>query len=344
MLEILTIEQSNKWDEIVKSFEDYDVYYLSGYVKAFQIHGDGEPLLFHYEDSNCRGINVVMKRDIAFDIHFKGILEPNKYFDFATPYGYGGWLIEGEQTQGLFNEYEKWCLEHNVVSEFVRYHPVLKNHVYSEKAYEVIPLGETVAIDTTNKELIWANFNPKNRNVIRKAINSGVEIKYGFSDELFDTFISIYNGTMDKDNADSYYYFQKEFYDSVRNDLKDNATIFYAELKGTIVAASIMIFANGRLNYHLSGSLREYQNLAPSNLMLWKAAEWGNEKGCLTFHLGGGVGSTEDSLFRFKKAFYRGDLCRYYIGKKIYNLKVYDLLINKRNSLKREQFFPRYRG
>ena len=74
MLKVLAIKQSKKWDKIVKTFKDYDVYYLSGYVKAFQIHGDGEPLLFYYEDGNCRGINVVMKRDISFDIHFKGIL------------------------------------------------------------------------------------------------------------------------------------------------------------------------------------------------------------------------------------------------------------------------------
>lgn len=344
MLKVLTIEQSTNWDEIVTTFKDYDVYYLSGYVKAFQIHGDGEPLLFYYEDGNCKGINVVMKRDIASDVNFKGILEPNKYFDFATPYGYGGWLIEGEQTQELFNEYEKWCLGHNIVSEFVRYHPVLKNHVYSEKAYEVIPLGETVAIDTTDKELIWANFNPKNRNVIRKAINNGIEIKHGSSEELFDTFMSIYNGTMDKDNADSYYYFKKEFYDSVRNDLNDNVTLFYAELNGIIIAASIILFANGKLNYHLSGSLREYQNLAPSNLMLWKAAEWGNENGCATFHLGGGVGSSEDSLFKFKKAFYRGELCRYHIGKKIFSNLLYKRLIEKRKGSLNNTFFPEYRG
>ena len=344
MLQVFTIKNSNEWDGIVKTFKDYDVYYLSGYVKAFQIHGDGEPLLFYYEDNNCRGINVVMKRDIAFDVHFKGILEPNKYFDFATPYGYGGWLIEGEQTQKLFNEYEKWCFENNIISEFVRFHPVLKNHVYSEKAYEVIPLGETVAIDTTCKELIWTNFNPKNRNVIRKAINSGIEIKYGYSEELFDTFMSIYNGTMDKDNANPYYYFKKEFYDSVRNDLKHNATVFYAELNGKVIAASIMIFANGRLNYHLSGSLREYQSLAPSNLMLWKAAEWGNENGCATFHLGGGVGSADDGLFKFKRAFYRGELYRYQIGKKIFNRKIYQQLVLLRKAADKDSFFPEYRG
>ena len=208
MLDVLTIEQSNKWDEIVKGFTDYDVYYLSGYVRAFQIHGDGEPLLFYYQDANCKGINVVMKRDIASDVHFKELIKPNEYFDFATPYGYGGWLIEGTDVQNLFDTYEEWCIEHRIVSEFVRFHPVLKNHIFSEKAYDVVALGETVAVDIKDKELIWANFNPKNRNVIRKAVNNGVEIKHGFSEELFNSFISIYNGTIDTDNDDYYYYFK----------------------------------------------------------------------------------------------------------------------------------------
>lgn len=344
MLSVITIDQNNKWDEIVNSFKDYDVYYLSGYVKAFQIHGDGEPLLFFYEDDKCRGINVVMKRDIALDKHFVGKLEPNTFFDFATPYGYGGWIIEGKDYKELFDDYEKWCIEHNIISEFVRFHPVIKNHVYSEKHYDVIPLGETVAIDTTDKELIWANFNPKNRNVIRKAINSGIEIKQGLSEELFNRFIEIYNRTMDKDNADDYYYFKKSFYKSILKDLKDNATIFYAELNGLIIAISIMIFANGRLNYHLSGSLRDYQNLAPSNLLLWKAAEWGNDINCKTFHLGGGVGSGEDSLFKFKRAFYRGDLFRYHIGKKIFNQKLYDKIMSFRTEIGNSSFFPGYRG
>ena len=52
MLSTYTLEDSDTWDKIVKSFKDYDVYWLSGYVKAFKIHGDGEPLLFFYEKGN----------------------------------------------------------------------------------------------------------------------------------------------------------------------------------------------------------------------------------------------------------------------------------------------------
>ena len=71
-LEVYTLEQSEQWDAIVRSFNEHDVYWLSGYVRAFEIHGDGKPLLFYYNSGDTRGINVVMKRDIAFDAHFKG--------------------------------------------------------------------------------------------------------------------------------------------------------------------------------------------------------------------------------------------------------------------------------
>ena len=151
---------------------------------------------------------------------------------------------------------------------------------------------------------------------------------------------------MAHDNAVDYYYFSSDFYKSVCYDLPENAQIFYAVAEdGTVVSSSIMIVANGRLNYHLSGSKIEYRNLAPSNLLLYKAALWGAANGCKTFHLGGGVGSGEDSLFHFKRAFYRGDLNRFYIGKKIFNNSVYEELVSMRSDIPvGSGFFPKYRA
>jgi len=46
MVLLVNIDDNEKWDNTVKGFENFDVYYLSGYVKAFHAHGDGEPKLF----------------------------------------------------------------------------------------------------------------------------------------------------------------------------------------------------------------------------------------------------------------------------------------------------------
>jgi len=346
MLKVYTLVEAKKWDEIVRSFENFDVYYLSGYVKAFKLHGDGEPMLIYYENDSLRGINVVMKRDISNCEYFKDTIPENTYFDLATPYGYGGWLIEGDfaNKQMVFAEYESWCIKNNIVSEFVRFHPVLENADFSRENYEVIDLGNTVCLDISNPEVIWANITSKNRNVIRKAEKSGVEIHISQKQEIYENFTEIYNKTMQHDNADDYYYFAKEFYESIRKDLCDNAKVFYAELEGKIIAASIILIENGKLNYHLSGSVFEYRNFAPSNLLLYKAALWGCENGCKTFHLGGGVGSGEDSLFKFKKSFYRNDdLKQFSIGKKIFMKKEYDWLLHLRGEIE-SNFFPKYRA
>lgn len=344
MLSVYTIDNGEEWDTIVRSFSNYDVYYLSGYVKAFQIHGDGTPLLIYFEKDRTKGINVVMKRDIAKDVHFAGRLQEGTLFDFTTPYGYGGWLIEGTDIYSLEEEYSKWCRREGIISEFVRYSPTLGNHKCGEWMYKVIPLGETITMDLSSRECIWRNITSKNRNMIRKAIKNNVQIYNGRYPDILTCFHEIYDSTMNKDHAEKYYYFEDAFYESILNDLAENAEVFYAELDGTVIAAAIMIGANGRLNYHLSGSVKEYSGFAATNLLLYKTALWGFEHGYKTFHLGGGVGSGEDSLFQFKKSFYRGELTRFHIGKKIFVDSKYNELISMRDDISETAFFPTYRA
>ena len=337
------MSQAKEWDELVSSFANYDVYYLSGYVKAFQIHGDGEPQLFYYNENGLRGIYVYMKRKTAIE----GV------YDSITPYGYGGFLLEGDESEenikSLWKAYVEKMKSENIVDNFVRYHPVLANAVPMKTCSDVIDLGKTVSMDLTSEEVIWKNIHSKNRNMIRKAEKNGIVIKHGQGLELFDDFIKIYNATMDKDNAEPYYYFKPEFYKSIHEDLKDNYEMFWAEYDGKIIAMSIMIYANGRLNYHLSGSDLQYRNLAPSNLLLYKAAMWGMEKGMKTFHLGGGVGSGEDNLYKFKITFNRFSDCQFSIAKHIFDNEKYDELVAERASRdagfdKQSKFFPLYRS
>ena len=344
MLKVYTIENSIEWDAVVCSFREYDTYWLSGYVKAFQLHGDGEPMLFYYEDKQIRGINVVMKRDVAELSAFEGRLPQNEYYDICSPYGYGGWLIEGTQTEELYRAYESWCTKNNIICEFVRFHPILENQKFCTEAYDIVPLGKTVALDLSSPEVIWSNITSKNRNMIRKAQKNGICIYSGRYPQIFKEFRTIYNSTMDKDKAVAYYYFGEAFYESILNDLPHNAQVFYAVYEDKIIAASIMLAANGRMNYHLSGSLREYAHLAPTNLLLYEAAMWGWANGCKTLYLGGGVGSGEDSLYKFKKAFYRlDDVKRFHIGKKVFLPEKYNQLVQMRETAD-SSFFPKYRA
>ncbi|MGB5824674.1 MAG: GNAT family N-acetyltransferase [Proteocatella sp.] len=345
--QVITIEESYKWDRIVKSFNNYDVYYLSGYIKSFQLHGDGEPLLLYFENKNTKAMNVVMKRDIAKYKHFVGKLEEKLYFDLSTPYGYGGFVIEGDDFQGLNKAYTNYCTDNNIVSEFVRFHPLLENWKKLNSLYEIIHLGETVCLDTTSQEVIWSNISSKNRNMIRKAKKSGLKTYWCRDEKIIDSFIEIYNDTMDKDFADSYYYFNKDFYLSILNDLKYHAIWFYTELDGEIAAISIFMFCNGNMHYHLSASRKEYQKMAPTNLLLYEASSWACENGYTRMHLGGGLGSEHDNLYKFKKAFNKEKDTEFHIGKKIFENELYQKLVDVRmqddNYDEKTSFFPSYR-
>ena len=341
-LKVYTLKD-DQWDTIVRSFKDHDVYYLSAYLRSLEINGDGEALLFYYEGKDCRGINVVLKRDIASCEHFKGILEEGRYYDFTTPYGYGGWIIEGEKKEELFAEYEDWCKENGIVSEFVRFHPLIENHFSAHDSYEVIPLGQVIAMDLTDEDTMMMNMSSRNRNKVRKAAKTGVTVDCCHREKL-DEFIMIYEETMRRDNAEAYYFFNRDYYDCLFDGLQDHIRIFFAQLDGKILSSCIVFLENERMSYHLAGSTKTSGNIYETNLLIYKTAEWGCRNGYRSFLLGGGVGSHEDYLYQFKRGFDDKHSYQFYIGKKIYLKEVYDRLVSERKQIGNPGFFPVYRG
>ena len=340
------------WDDLVISFPDYDVYYLKGYVTAFQIHGDGLPFLVYFERENLRALKVVMMRDISLCSFFSGKISPNTYFDLITPYGYGGFIFDGEISpigiEELWKAYILLLNEKGIVSDFTRFHPLLRNAEPLRLCSNVIDIGPTISMDLSSKDVIYENLLRNNRNKIRKAQKSGVVINHGHDPVLWDSFIPIYEMTMDKDNAVPYYYFKRDFFESIQKDLAGRYEMFYALLDNKIIAMAIMLYANGKMHYHLSGSDIEYRNFAPTNLLLFEAACWGCDKGLKTLHLGGGVGAGDDSLYKFKEGFNKKSNNMFSIGKSVVNQKVYDYLVDIRKKGDPDfnvdsSFFPLYR-
>lgn len=351
MIEIIPIEETEKWDSHIKTIPAHDIYYLSGYVKAFQIHGDGHPVLVWWTYKGLRAACVLMIRDISDDIHFAE-LEKNRFFDAITPYGYGGFIFNrqplAQEMDILKDEFNMVLKENNIISVFFRFHPILKNSDNSKMLCEVIDLGKTISIDLKDEETIWNNLISKNRNVIRKAEKMGVQIHQGKGKELLRKFKQIYDETMRSDNANEYYFFNDAFYNSIAESLTGNYEIFYATLNDEIISMAIILFENDQVHYHLSGSKREYRSYAPSNLLLYRVSLWGYENGYKSFHLGGGVGSGEDPLYKFKAAFNRNSNNQFSVGKLIVDNDTYHKLVKLRANESdfniSSNFFPLYRS
>lgn len=352
MLRIYNIAEAQDWDKTVESFLNYDIYYLSGYLKAFEIHGDGDPILVYYEGDGLRGMCAFMLRDIAAIDWMEGI-EKGQYFDAVTPYGYGGWLMDGdcseEKLNGFWKEYEAFMKSQKIVCAFIRWCPWLKNQETMRGRSNIIDLGNTIFIDTTAVDGIMENIKSKDRSTIRKAVKNGITVELSDNPSLFKEFIEIYNGTMFKDNAEEYYFFKEEFYDSIIKELDGKWLMATAKLEGKVIAMSIMLFCNGRVHYHLSGSILEYRRLNATNLILYETAKYGAEHGYKIFHLGGGVSSGEDPLYKFKKSFNKDGDLQFSISKDMFDQQTYDMLVEmrKKNDAtfnSESRFFPLYRA
>lgn len=344
MYSVISNEQNNEWDNIVKSFNGYDVNYLSGYAKAFQLQGEGEPLLFYYNDGSTRAINVVMKRDIADTKQFNDIFPLDTYFDLSTPYGYGGFLIEGPNYIAVNEAYETYCRENGFVCEFVRFH--LLNNYESHFNGSTESVSRNVIRDLEMPlEDMFMDFEHKVRKSIKKANRAGLEIVIDVTGARLDEFLDIYYNTMSRSNANENFYFPREFFETL-NEMNGNYVYLHALYEGEIISTELVLYGIENCYSFLGGTNKDYFHLNANNFLKYEIIKWAKEKRLKRFILGGGYGA-DDGIFKYKKSFAPNGIYDFYIGKKIFDEAKYNELLEIRkqdeNYDSNTLFFPKYR-
>lgn len=322
-----------------------DLYFDENYAKLYEKVENGKVEKFEIENEDGKITNLFIKREIPIDI------DGQKYYDLVTPYGYGGPVINyctGDKPKLLKKyeeEFEKYCKANNVVSEFVRFHPLVKNYVDFEKIYNPIYMRKTLVTNLKDYEdPIQSQFGKSCRKNIRQAINKGICYKVTEKPENIDVFKEIYYSTMDRNNATEYYYFDDEYFAAILENLRENTILVEAIFEGKTIAAGLYFVYDKIIHIHLSGTLTEFLYLSPAYILRYAVTLWGKENGYDLIHHGGGrSNSEEDSLYLFKKNFAKLEDEDFYIGKKIWNQDIYEKMCEEKNVDKNEAFFPAYR-
>lgn len=343
--EVININESERWDSLVRSFESYDVYYLSGYAKAFQLHGDGEPILFYYDDGSTRAVNVVMKRDIAELDYFKDELPSNTWFDITSPYGYGGFCIDGQDYESVNKAYDSYFIENRFVSEFVRFNLFSGYQSY----YSAVTVSNTHNVVRSLEmplDEMKMDFEHKVRKNLKKADTSGLEIEIDTTGQRLDDFLKIYYGTMERTDANNNFYFKRQFFLEL-NKMESNYVYIHVLHDGKIISTELILYGTENCYSFLGGTDSDYFNFRPNDFLKFEIIKWAKEKGLKRFILGGGYGD-DDGIFRYKKSFAPNGIYDFYIGKKIFNKKKYEELVKIRENSEdfdnSTNFFPKYRG
>lgn len=335
MLRIIS-EDKKTWNTVIQSFRDWDIYYLFEYCELMKNHGDGDPLLIYYEGDSLRLCYPVLKSDIAYEQAFRGEIEAGSAFDIATPYGYGGPLFEGSKNENdmeaFFRELNNYCIENNIVSQFIRFNPLSENHKVFEGYSNIKTIKKTIRVDLSSIQVINGNMTGKNRNMIRKAEKNNITVTYDKGENI-RTFIDIYRETMERNSAAEYYSFSDEYFHDLIHKLSSNCAVFYANCQNSIIGSALVLYNSKYMHYHLAGAKKEYMNLAPGNLLVYELACWGHKKGIGELHLGGGIEEAADSLYSFKKSFNKNGETDFYIGANIFLPDRFYQLVNLRKSI-----------
>ena len=345
MIQEIQIDEKEKWDTIVHKFENYDVFYLNSYVKAFQNEGEGTPILIYAEYEKTKAVNVIMKRDISECTYFAGKIEKEKYYDLTSPYGYGGFIFMGDKSKFrmILKEYDEYCLKKGYVSEFVRFELM--------EPYSEFYTGETesrthnVVRNLENSiEDIFSDFEYKVRKNYRKAEKNELKILIDESGEKLEDFLRIYYGTMERTEAKEEFYFKENFFRTL-NEMKENICYFHVIYKEEIISTELVIYGSENAYSYLGGTDSRYFNVRPNDFLKVEIIKWAKKRGLKNFVLGGGYGS-DDGIFRYKKSFAPNGEVNFYIGKKIFDQKNYDMLLRLRgsNMYNNVDYFPEYRG
>lgn len=324
-----------------------DIYFEANYGKLYEKMEDGKSE--YYEFSNQYGsiTNVFIKREVPIRIDSE-----EQYYDITTPYGYGGPIIkkvvkgkETELVESYKEDFKKYCLKNNIVSEFIRFHPVFGNEKPFKNIYDVEYLRKTVGTNLKDfEDPFQEEFSKSGRKDTRRALRNGVSYEIIKSPKSIDDFLEIYYSTMERNNADDFYYFDKEYFKKCLELFPESILTVKAQYEEKTIAMGFYFVYGNIIHSHLSGTLKEYLNLSPAYILKYAATEWGKENDYHLIHHGGGTSNSEnDNLLLFKRKFGQNTEFDFSIGRKIWNKEIYDQLCDAINVEKDSDFFPAYR-
>jgi serine/alanine adding enzyme len=355
MHQIISFAEPERWERAYARASCKDVYYRHAYAELCRCMGDGEPFLFVYEDGAGNTVCYAFIRRPLQALPFAQDARLGEdWYDIISPtYGYGGPLCAEPREQVLraFRaEFEAYCRGANIVSEFVRFHPLLGNHRLLGGTMDIVYDRETVFIDLIRTEQeLFARYHPNHKRNIRKALKRGLEFRVLDAYEALqhlEVFYRLYRATMDKVQALPYYYFSTEYLERLFSRFGPSALLGAVFLEGRMISAALCLREGDVLIYHLGASEEESLNLGTNVFQFHHLALWARCNGLRAFHLGGGHRG-RDALFQFKHRFNPEGALELHNGKKVHHPEVYARLVEswKRYHAQElpESYFPAYR-
>ena len=306
-IDALRPKQHTEWMNVLAQSFQHDFYFLPAYHALAEERGEGEAHLFVYREGDDFVALPLLLRPIGSAPCHARLGEG--WWDAHCVYGYAGPIasqpdIPAKVLENFRNALRETLLERQVVTVFSRLHPLIPQSEFLSGLGEYVPTGQTVSIDLTLPvEVQRARYRKDYKRQINRLKRLGATCLRDSNRVHLGEFVDIYHETMDRVEASEAYFFDKAYFEELLSIPDLNTQLFICLLENEVICGGIFILCDGIVQAHLAGTQSAYFQLSPTKLLFDTVRLWANENGSWAFHLGGGVGVQEDSLFYFKAGF-----------------------------------------
>lgn len=302
--------------------------------------------LFVYGDEDAFVYYPYIRRSIL-DIPFAedALDNPGQYSDVVSSWYWGGPLTSARADRSIaadfLDAFADHCEEAGIVAEFVRFDPNLKNH-RDFPALDPRFERETVRVDLgKSTDQLWDEFERRNRNAIRQARDTDLEVERAAGEDDWRSFYEIYTNAMEAKDASAHYRFPFRFF----RDLLERehlASLLIARYGDDVVGGSLLVHDDHIAHDYLRASNPDYWDMRVNNLLCYEALLAMRDAGRRWFDFQGG----RPGVFRFKKGFSTVGRGESYLATRTHLDKVYDRLTKAAAAHGIEvdtDYFPAYR-
>jgi hypothetical protein len=265
--------------------------------------------------------------------------------DFAGP------LAHGEPTPSLAMEFPKrlsrWACSQSIVTEFIHLHPwhaftgALLDHCLQFDR-------EIVYVDLSwPEERLWqASLTHACRKNVNRSQRENVRVFEAQTIDDIREFHRIYIQTMEDRNALQHYYLSLDYFTMIFEQLRGSARFVLAEYRNQVVAGTLYLYDRDDVYSYLGGADVSFQQVRPTNAIVYDTILWAKRQGRKRLILGGGY-SPNDGIFRFKSSFSPAR-AKFFVYRRIHLPETYATLCRSWSSIfgkdaQSTAYFPPYR-
>lgn len=347
---VLRLHDAGTWEAFLDRLPRKDVTYYPRFLRVYEEKGDGQAECFFYEDGDRFVLYPYIRRPLATQPAFGAAFAD--YSDAVTPYCYGGFVHnaadprEGAALVATFRaEFDRYAADTRLVSEFIRFHPLLETQRHAGQSMRVVLHRHNVVMDlAAGEDVLLRRCRRTSRHCIAHARRAGLRFSIDASPASLARFAALYRETMRRHEQWGYLNFPARYFDLLVKHLGDDCVVAAVWHEESVCAMAIFLRHEDYLDYFLSAWDPRYARFFPNHYMIFEAACWARRQGVTTLHLGGG----SESLCLFKRGFSTRTV-PYFVGEKIHDDSTTVALIRHRfpgmddEGRRRIPYMPPYR-